>query len=230
MKSIIAALLVALGLSAAGYFVGEGISGRNKPNRSIAVKGLSEREVPASLAIWTLTYTASGNDLNAVNQTLGESTTAVTIFLKNQGFDPKEWAVQPPAVRDHNMDRREKDEPPAPQRFSGSQSVLLRTNNVDGIKPARGAASTLVGRGVALSASEEPNYIFDKLNEIKPGMIQEATKNAHIAAEQFAKDSMITLGKLQTASQGWFQVENRDAATPERKLVRVVVEVTYGVN
>ena len=56
-------------------------------------------------------------------------------------------------------------------------------------------------------------------------MIEEATKNARIAADQFARDSQTTLGKLRTASQGWFQVENRDGATPERKTVRVVVDV-----
>ncbi len=48
-------------------------------------------------------------------------------------------------------------------------------------------------------------------------MIEEATKNARIAADQFARDSQTTLGKLRTASQGWFQVENRDAATPDGK-------------
>lgn len=48
-------------------------------------------------------------------------------------------------------------------------------------------------------------------------MIQEATKNARIAAEQFSRDSPTTL-------------ENRDAATPERKVVRVVVDVEYEIN
>jgi hypothetical protein len=38
------------------------------------------------------------------------------------------------------------------------------------------------------------------------------------------------LGKLRNASQGWFQVENRDVATPERKVVRVVVDVDYEIN
>ena len=84
--------------------------------------------------------------------------------------------------------------------------------------------------GVLLSGKAEPNYIFNQLNEIKPGMIQEATKNARIAAEQFSRDSQTTLGKLRSATQGWFQVENRDAATPERKIVRVVVDVEYEIN
>jgi hypothetical protein len=84
--------------------------------------------------------------------------------------------------------------------------------------------------GVLLSGKSEPNYIFNQVNEIKPGMIQEATKNARIAAEQFSRDSQTSLGKLRNASQGWFQVENRDAATPERKIVRVVVDVEYEIN
>jgi len=69
----------------------------------------------------------------------------------------------------------------------------------------------------------------NQLNEVKPGMIEAATKNARIASDQFARDSQTTLGKLRTASQGWFQVENRDGATPERKTVRVVVDVNYEV-
>jgi len=69
----------------------------------------------------------------------------------------------------------------------------------------------------------------NQLNEVKPGMIEAATKNARIASDQFARDSQTTLGKLRTASQLWFQVENRDGVTPERKTVRVVVDVNYEV-
>ncbi len=60
-------------------------------------------------------------------------------------------------------------------------------------------------------------------------MIEAATKNARIASDQFARDSQTTPGKLRTASQVWFQVENRDGVTPERKTVRVVVDVNYEV-
>ena len=226
----ISALLLSVGFATAGYFIGEGISGRHGGRRLISVKGLSEKEVPASIAIWNVNYSATGNQLDEINKKLGDSTKAVLAFLKQAGFDEKEMAVQPPSLHDTSMDAREKDTPPPPERYSAHQSVLLRTSKVDAVKPALASASNLMISGVLLSGGSQPDYIFNQINEIKPGMIQEATKNARVAAEQFSRDSQTTLGKLHNASQGWFQVENRDQATPERKIVRVVVDVQYEVN
>jgi uncharacterized protein len=227
---IVAALLLAVGVSLGGSFVGEGLSNWNSGRRIIAVKGLSEREVPASVATWSISYRTTGNDLGAINRKLSESTKTVLAFLKTAGFEEKDMAVQPPALHDASMEPREKDVPLPPERFRAEQSVLLRTAKVDLIKPALASASALMMNGVLLSGGCQPNYIYNQLNEIKPTMIQEATKNARIAAEQFSRDSQTSLGKLRGASQGWFQVEDRDAATPERKMVRVVVDVDYELN
>jgi len=226
----LSALLIAAGIATGGFFIGDGIAARSSGRRTISVKGLSEREVPASVATWTIVYSATGNDVSQINKKLAESTTAVIEFLKGAGFAETDLAVQPPVVRDTSMDERDKDSPPPPERYSATQSVLLRTSKVDAIKPALASASNLMSSGVLLSGKAQPNYIYNQLNDIKPGMIQEATKNARIAAEQFSRDSQTTLGKLRNASQGWFQVENRDEATPERKTVRVVVDVEYEVN
>jgi len=228
-SSALSALFLATGLGAAGFFVGNGISGRNAEHRTISVKGLSEKEVPASIAIWSLRYSASGNTIQEINGQLDGNTKAVVSFLKERGFDEKEIAVQPPSLNDLSLVPREKDVPPPPFRFTANQSVLLRTAKVDSIKSARAASSSLIASGVELSGDSEPNFIFNRLNEIKPGMIQEATKNARIAADQFARDSQASLGKLRHANQGWFQIENRDPATPEQKEVRVVVDVQYEV-
>ena len=224
---VAASLFLAVGVSVGGSFVGDGIANWNSGRRIIAVKGLSEREVPASVATWSIGYRATGNDLAAVNRKISESTKTVFAFLREAGFDEKDIAVQPPALHDASMEPREKDAPPPPERYRVDQSVLLRTSKVDLIKPALATASNLMVNGVLLSEGCRPTYVYNQLNEIKPTMIQEATKNARIAAEQFARDSQTNLGKLRSASQGWFQVEDRDAATPERKLVRVVVDVDY---
>src|SRR3954453_1569650 len=227
---VVSAALIALGFTAAGYFVGQGIAERNTGRRIISVKGLSEREVPASVATWSIGFSATGNELGEINRKLADSTKAVGTFLKQAGFEDTDSSVQPPSLQDTSMEQREKDVPPPPERYKAFQSVLLRTAKVDLIKPALASASNLMVSGVLLSGKSEPNYIFNELNNIKPEMIQEATKNARIAAEQFSRDSQTTLGKLRNASQGWFQVENRDAATPERKIVRVVVDVQYEIN
>jgi hypothetical protein len=222
------AFCLAAGIALAGYFVGQGIIRHNQTSK-IAVKGLAEREVPASVAIWTLSYSASGNELGELNTKLGESTAAVKEFLKGAGFDEADIAVQPPSIRDYSMETRDKDAQAPAARFSASQSVLLRTQKVQAVKPAVSATSALMQKGVLLGSASEPSFSFRDLNSIKPGMIEEATKNARVAGEQFARDSNTQLGKLLNASQGWFQVDDRDEATPEQKIVRVVVEVEYEI-
>jgi hypothetical protein len=231
MKSspILAALFIATGIALGGYFVGQGILGHNKTSK-IAVKGLAEKEVPASIAIWTLSYSANDDQLAEVDRKLAEGATLVKEFLKNAGFEEADIALQPPSLRDHSMESRDKDAQAPATRFSASQSVLLRTKKAQSVKAAVSATSTLMRQGLMLGSVSEPRFFFEDLNSVKPGMIEEATKNARVAGEQFARDSNTQLGKLLNASQGWFQIVDRDEATPERKIVRVIVEVEYEID
>ena len=58
-------------------------------------------------------------------------------------------------------------------------------------------------------------------------MIAEATKNAREAAEKFALDSNSAVGKIKTASQGWFSVNDAEDGIDQRKLVRVVTSIDF---
>jgi hypothetical protein len=163
----------------------------------------------------------AGGSLSAKEYRTG---TAAAELLPERAFGTRS------AGQRRGLGPRDKNVPAPPERFRAEQSVLLRTAKAGLIKPALASASTLLVNGVHLSGGCQPNYVYNQLNEIKPAMIQEATKNARIAAEQFSRDSQTSLGKLRSASQGWFQVEDRDAATPERKLAHVVVDVDYELN
>ncbi|MFT6883564.1 MAG: hypothetical protein ACJAVY_002370, partial [Marinoscillum sp.] len=70
-------------------------------------------------------------------------------------------------------------------------------------------------------------YQFTKLNEMKPPMIEEATKNARLVAEKFALDSESKVGKIRNANQGLFSITDRDQNTPEFKIVRIVSTIEY---
>ena len=71
------------------------------------------------------------------------------------------------------------------------------------------------------------SYEFTKLNDVKPQMIEEATKNARVTAEKFASDSESKLGKIKHANQGIFSIVDHDNNTPDIKRVRVVTTIDY---
>ena len=73
------------------------------------------------------------------------------------------------------------------------------------------------------------DYQFTGLNQIKPEMVEEATKNARATAEKFAEDSGSKLGRIFSASQGQFSIDDRDANTPYIKKIRVVNTVEYSL-
>ena len=88
----------------------------------------------------------------------------------------------------------------------------------------------LLKQGIAITGGDyryNVTYEFTGLNEIKPAMIEEATRNARVAAEKFAKDSDSKLGKIRDAYQGQFTITDRDSNTPYIKNVRVVTTVNY---
>ncbi len=70
-------------------------------------------------------------------------------------------------------------------------------------------------------------YEYTDLNSIKPEMIAEATAKAREAGQKFASDSESTLGKIKSATQGQFSIEDRDENTPYIKKVRVVSYIEF---
>ncbi len=85
-------------------------------------------------------------------------------------------------------------------------------------------------QGIVFSAQDYQNqvqYLFTRLNEVKPEMIQEATKKAREVALKFAEDSNSQLGKIKRASQGRFSISPRDSNNPHIKKIRVVSTIEY---
>ena len=88
----------------------------------------------------------------------------------------------------------------------------------------------LIRQGIALAGGEyqyQVIFSYNGFNDIKQDMIVEATKNARLSADKFAKDSDSKLGKIKTANQGQFSVSDRDNNTPYIKIVRVVTTIQY---
>lgn len=220
-------LCVAAGLAAGGWLMGRAIGEMRKADRFVTVKGFAERELPANLAIWPIVYNAVGNDLARVQADLDEDAAAIRAFLVGRGFKPEDMTLAAPRVTDFEAQWTSGDRPV--NRYMAEATLTLRTAQVTAMNDAMQASTDLVKQGVALLRSYEynPLFLYTELNSIKPEMIGQATVDARRAAEQFAKDSGSRVGAIRNAQQGFFQIEDRDAHSPEWKKVRVVTTIEY---
>jgi uncharacterized protein len=216
-----------LGMAAFGWLIGSAAKGYKRLDEFVTVKGLSEREVPANLVIWPVSYSLSDENLGKLQERMKTSREAVRQFLKAGGFDDSEISNSPPSIREVRT-RPTKEEPvPVPPRYDATVTVLLHTTKVPQVKTALENCDKLVEQGILLTSGDRAQFLFTGLNDIKPGMIGEANKNARVAADRFAGDSGMKIGRIRHAFQGPFEVEDVDQSSPDRKKVRVVTTVDF---
>jgi hypothetical protein len=222
-------ILVCIGLALLGYFIASGIVKLKALERTITVKGLSEREVPANIAIWPIKFSEADNDLNKLFSTIQQKDSIIVEFLKKHGFQDKDISISAPSILDRQSQQyqgSDKDK----FRYSGSSTITVYSENVNSVRKTMETLVDLGKQGIAISGETYQSrtvFMFTKLNDLKPAMIEEATKNARAVAEKFAQDSKSRLGRIKTASQGQFSIEDRDSSTPYVKRVRVVSTIEY---
>jgi hypothetical protein len=228
-RSILAALLVGLGLVGAGWFAAQGMARLKTADRYVTVKGSAEKIVDADLVVWPLPHSVGGNDLADVQSKLDANTQIIRAFFAQAGFKPAEIVVSPPRLEDRWAWASGDNKPP--ERYRYSTTVILRTSDVARALTALRGSGQLVARGVMLGSADGgmggPDFEYTRLNAIKPALIAEATANARESAEQFAKDSHSTIGGIRSANQGVVDISDRDQGSPQVKKVRVVTTVEY---
>ncbi len=227
--SIILGSLIALGLFSLGYSLGGSIVKVKEFERSVHVKGLSQKEVKANVVIWPIAYLRASNDLSELYDSLDKDTQKIQSFLKEKSFLSDEITVKAPVITD-KMAQGYGDNKNIKFRYSAVKVVTVYTDRIDLARESIIEIAKLGKTGVTFrnnSYENEVEYIFSGLNKIKPEMIAESTKNARASAQKFAEDSQSSLGKIKKAYQGQFSISPRDKNTPYIKSVRVVSTIEY---
>ena len=225
--NIIASVVLAAGLLALGLCVRSGLNSFTDRQRVVDVKGLAEREVNANLVTWPSMFKEVGNDLLTVYQRVTAVNNQIVDFLVANGLSQDEISIGAPKVQDLQTDRYNTN--PLPYNYAVTSVVTVSSSKVKQVHSLINRQGELFSKGIAIISdySTTITYDFTDLNSIKPEMIAEATQNAREAAKKFADDSDSRLGKIKTARQGQFSIEDRDATTPYIKKVRVVTSLTY---
>lgn len=242
------ALAIFFGLTIGAYLLGKSFERFRTDDRFISVKGFAEREVKADLVIWSFKIRITTNDLQEGNASLETAVKKVNEFLIKNGINAKEITQQSLAVTDKQANEYGGQNGNERYRYIIQQTIEVRSANVDAVQRVSRMTSELLSAGVALSTGADYGnglrFIFTKLNDIKPAMLQEATKNARSGAEEFTKESQTHLGKMRKASQGLFSILDRDESlagggeggyyasgtSDLYKKIRVVISVEYAID
>jgi hypothetical protein len=217
-------IVLALAIVLAGYFVGNMHKTGKQYDRYVQVKGLSEREVKADLAVWPINIVLTGNDLASLKGQLEKQNEDVYQFFVKQGFQPDEITRGMVNITDANANQYNNAQNNL-FRYVAQSDFTVRTREIEKLQKALEASLELMSKGIVLGSKNQwrpIEYVFTGLNELKPPMIEEATKNAREVAEKFARDSNSEVGEIRIARQGLFSINDRDQNTPQIKIVRVV--------
>ena len=232
VQNVLAGLFVGLGLALAGFFISQTTLNERVGANTATVKGLSERIVKADKAAWRFSYQVAGRGAVASDFEWAEADGArIREALKSAGFSPEEVTFAPLIKSDE-------------VRYNNNGEVIDRYHIVRGevsiattapekVAPARSPVFALAKDGVSVN-EYFVSYQFTGLNDIKPDMLREATANARVAANEFAANAGVSVGGIQTATQGGFQIRAANEGVSEadalEKLVRVVTTITFYLN
>lgn len=227
-SAFILGAFICIGMIAMGVIVGSSAIRFKEYERVVTVKGLAERDVPADIAVWPIRFAVANNDLTDLYASIQANTKEIVSYLQASGFTAAEITTAPPIVTDKFAQEYSGQE--INMRYTAQQVITVYSNKIDAVRASQGNLTELGKKGIALGGNEynqKAQFLFTGLNDIKPAMVEEAARNARSVAEQFASDAKSRVGKLKTANQGQFTIEDRDSNTPYLKKVRVVSTVEY---
>jgi len=225
------AVAIAIGIGAAGHFIGDTIYRSKIGMNTAQAKGLAERKVKANLGTWSVRFSVTGKtaeEVPGLYVTAERQQEELIKELKANGFEDPE--ITPGLIGYSKREYRDDDHNLVDEIHTLSASVELRTEDVGKIASARKKINRLIAEGIDLS-NDSPRYFYTKLNEIKPAMLKEAAENARIAAAEFAENAKVKVGKIRTATQGAFFIEDDGQSGGDTrsvdKNVRVVTTVDF---
>ena len=191
---------------------------------TVTVKGLCEREVPADRVVLRISYTAQDNSLIDLRSKVENNDLTIVNLIKKAGIAENEIKYTTASFNDRYDDYYVSDN--IKFRYNAHQTISIFSSNMDAVRKLQNTIDGDLLKQDILS-NTYASYEYNGLNEIKPSMIAESLEKARESAEEFAKNSHSKIGKMRTASQGYFDIEDLDENTPQIKKIRVVTTVEY---
>ncbi len=205
--AIIAAIL-ALGLIISSYIAIGGYVRARSNSSLITVTGSAKQQIKSDLIVWNGAFSVQAPQLGDAYAYLQAAQKKVQSYLRAKGIADSDMvfsAISTTANHVMISDEKGMRETSQIESYMLSQSVEIRSGDVDKITGISRSATELINQGVQFQ-SNPPQYFYTKLADLKIQMLSLATKDARARADQIATNAGSRLGRLRTAKMGVFQI------------------------
>src|SRR5690606_39118558 len=134
--ALILGALIGVGMIIGGWVLGNSGLKIKAYERIVSLKGLSEREVKAEVAVWPIRFNAGSQDLAELYDTMQTNTQEIQTFLKNEGFSVEEITSASPSITDRYAQQYGGDANVS-LRYTASQTITVYTHKIDAVRSAQ---------------------------------------------------------------------------------------------
>lgn len=242
-KTHLSSLIIAVAVLGSAYLLSNAYANRNKGNDTISVTGLGSKDFTSDLIVWSGSFHKKNLDLKMAYAELGAAREAIQAYLVGKGI-PSDKLIFSAIDTEQQFDNRYDDEGnQVSSIFTGyrlQQSVQIESNEVEKVEEISRNVTELINSGIEFY-SNNPNYYYTKLAELKIEMIAEATKDAQVRAEKIADNAGGHLGALKKADMGVFQIVGQNSSedyswggsfntSSKNKTASITVNLEYETN
>ncbi|MCD4678017.1 MAG: SIMPL domain-containing protein, partial [Desulfobacula sp.] len=162
--AFILGLFIFLGLAFLGYFIGTSAIKFKEYERSVTVKGLSQKELPADIVLWPIQFERADNNLESLYLTLEKDRQKIFGFLTSNSINEKQISISPPSVID-KLAQQYSGNYKAPFRYTGYQVVTVYSTQVDIVRKTINKLAQLGKKGIVFKSDDyrhNTEYIFTR--------------------------------------------------------------------
>lgn len=172
---------------------------------TITVTGSAQKEIRSDYIVWTGTASRQDETLSSAYQALKDDMQKVVAYLKEKKVNEAELIISPVATEVLHKKNKDGDKTSEVGGYLLSQSVEIRSHEVDKIAKVARESTELISSGIEF-VSNNPEFFYTDLNKLKVEMLALATQNAKLRAESIAGSVGKKIGMMRSAKMGVFQI------------------------
>ncbi|PRX41938.1 SIMPL domain-containing protein [Salegentibacter salegens] len=208
----ISAIIFAIAIVLAAWFLGESYVSRANPDGVISVTGSGSENFTSDLIVWEGSFSRMSPNLEQAYKDLNSDKETVRTYLIEKGINEENIVFNSVQTSEQRENQYQNGNYVGSifQGYQLTQNVKIESNDVELVEGVAREITELLNKGVQFN-STPPRYYYTKLADLKIEMISKATEDARVRAERIAENSGGSLGELKNANMGVFQITGQNS-------------------